>query len=296
MKLGIRIHTVRFIGLISVVCLALACAAFGQDSGAMKKRFTNEDVIGMAQLGLTDDVIIAKIRAMSAAGDAISFDTGVEGLKKLKAGGVQDSVIKAMINPGAAGPTVVAATGATPMTVDPNLPPPEVGVYWKDRANFVLLQGQALTNTKAGGKAGSLFTNGMRNPALGCHARRADVEELGERTPSDILFVCSRWIRCGGLCVDQAEQEERPQGISGWVLRRNHRREVWCEEGQGTRVQGGSRWNSNVQSDTRRRFEARRVCVFYGDRAGGDDVGGARGNRLGGNAAPGRIYDFSIVE
>ncbi|HXM17095.1 MAG TPA: hypothetical protein VN933_17770, partial [Candidatus Eremiobacteraceae bacterium] len=89
--------------------------------------------------------------------------TGVEGLKNLKEGGIPDSVIKVMINPTAAGPTVVAASGSTPMTVDPNLPPPEVGVYWKDRANFVLLQGQALTNTKAGGKAGSLFTNGMRN-------------------------------------------------------------------------------------------------------------------------------------
>jgi hypothetical protein len=57
----------------------MACAAFGQDSGAIKKRFTNEDVVSMVKLGLTDDVIIAKIRAMSAAGDAISFDTGVEG-------------------------------------------------------------------------------------------------------------------------------------------------------------------------------------------------------------------------
>src|ERR1700742_4971990 len=134
MKLGNGNHTVRFIGLVSVVCLALACAAFGQDSGAIKKRFTNDDVISMAQLGLTDDVIIAKIRAMSAAGDAISFDTGVEGLKKLKAGGVTDSVIKAMINPSAPGPMVVA--GSTTAVADPNLPPPEIGVYWKDRSNF----------------------------------------------------------------------------------------------------------------------------------------------------------------
>jgi len=161
MKFGIRIHTVRFIGL--VLCLGLACAAFGQDSGAIKKRFTNEDVISMAKLGLTDDVIIAKIRAMSAAGDAISFDTGVEGLRVLKADGVPDSVIKAMINPSAPVATVVTTSSATPMTLDPNLPPPEVGVYWKDRANFARIQGQALTNTKAGGKAGSLFTNGMRN-------------------------------------------------------------------------------------------------------------------------------------
>src|ERR1700722_10289509 len=161
MKFGTGI---RMVGGIGLVCsLALAGAVFGQDNGTIKKRFTNEDVISMTKLGLTDDVIIAKIRAMSAAGDAISFDTCGEGLKNLKAAGVPDSVIKVMINPTAIGPTVVAASSTTPMTVDPNLPPPEVGVYWKDRANFVLLQGQALTNTKAGGKAGSLFTNGMRN-------------------------------------------------------------------------------------------------------------------------------------
>ena len=99
MKFGTRI---RMVWCIALVCgLALACAVSGQDNGAIKKRFTNEDVISMTKLGLTDDVIIAKIRAMSAAGDAISFDTGVEGLKNLKAAGVQDSVIKAMINPGA---------------------------------------------------------------------------------------------------------------------------------------------------------------------------------------------------
>jgi len=116
----------------------------------------------MVKLGLTEDVIIAKIRAMSAAGgDAVSFDTGVEGLKALKAAEVPDSVIKVMINPTQQPATIV--TASTPMTIDPNLPPPEVGVYWKDRANFVLIQGQALTNTKAGGKAGSIFTNGMRN-------------------------------------------------------------------------------------------------------------------------------------
>src|SRR5580698_1516349 len=278
MKFATRIRMVWCIGL--VCALALACAVFGQDSGAIKKRFTNEDVISMAKLGLTDDVIIAKIRAMSAAGDAISFDTGVEGLKNLKANGVPDSVIKVMINPTAAGPTMVAATSTTPMTVDPNLPPPEVGVYWKDRANFVLLQGQALTNTKAGGKAGSLFTNGMES-ALGCDARGADIEERREGTPSDVLFVRAGRIRCGGLRIDQAEQEERSPGISGWVVWRNYRRQVRREEGQGTRVQGGPRWNSNVQGDAGRGFEAGRVCVFYGDGAGGDDVGGSRGKSVG---------------
>src|ERR1700685_1618686 len=129
MKFATRIRMVWCIGL--VCALAWACAVFGQDSGAIKKRFTNEDVISMAKLGLTDDVIIAKIRAMSAAGDALSFDTGVEGLKNLKANGVPDSVIKAMINPSAAGPTVVAATGTTPMTIGPHFAPRWGRGFWR---------------------------------------------------------------------------------------------------------------------------------------------------------------------
>src|ERR1700749_1958858 len=52
MKFGTRIRTVWCIGL--ACSLALACAVFSQDNGAIKKRFTNEDVISMAQLGLTD--------------------------------------------------------------------------------------------------------------------------------------------------------------------------------------------------------------------------------------------------
>jgi hypothetical protein len=127
----------------------------------MKKRFTNQDVIEMVKMGLSEDVIIAKIRSASAAGsDVLSLDTSLGGLKILKEANVPDSVIKVMINPSPA-PTIVA--GATPMTIDPNLPPPEVGVYWKDGSTFTLLQGQAVTNTKAGGRAGSFFTDGMRN-------------------------------------------------------------------------------------------------------------------------------------
>jgi hypothetical protein len=293
MKLGTRIHTARIIGV--VLSLVVACAAFGQDSGVIKKRFTNEDVISMAKLGLTDDVIIAKIRAMSAAGDAISFDTGVEGLKNLKANGVPDSVIKAMINPSAAGPTVVAATSTTPMTVDPNLPPPEVGVYWKDRANFVLLQGQALTNTKAGGKAGSLFTNGMRNQHWDATiAGPTSKNVVRERHPSFYLYV--------------------PDGSDAgdYVLIKLNKKSDHREFQVGSfgGITGGK---SGVKKDKELEFKADHVGIrmykvtlesdlkpgeyaFFMGTGQGATMSGARGgNRSGGNAA-GRIYDFSIME
>jgi hypothetical protein len=79
----------------------------------------------MVQLELSDDVIIAKIRAAAAKGaDAVSFDTSADGLRTLKAANVPDSVIKAMINPTPATSVVIAGAGA--ISTDPNLPPPKL--------------------------------------------------------------------------------------------------------------------------------------------------------------------------
>jgi hypothetical protein len=293
MKSITSIHKVRYIGL--VMCLALACAALGQDSGAIKKRFTNEDVISMAQLGLTDDVIIAKIRAMSAAGDAISFDTGVEGLKTLKAGGVPDSVIKAMINPSAAGPTVIAATSATPMTMDPNLPPPEVGVYWKDRANFVLLQGQALTNTKAGGKAGSLFTNGMRNQhwdaTIGGPTSKNVVRE---RHPSFYLYVPDGSDAGDYVLIKlnkKSDHREFQVGSFGGITGGKSGVKKDKELGFKADHVGIRMYKVTLESD----LKPGEYAFFMGTGQSATMSGARGGNRSGGTSA-GRIYDFSIME
>src|SRR5580692_12872060 len=116
--------------LLATLLLLLASTAWSQQLG---KRITNKDVIDMAGLGLSDDVIISKIRSASAGG-TLQFDTSVTGLKELKTAKVSDDVIKVMINPTPpAGPIIVAAA---PMSNDPNLPPPEVGVYWKNGNAF----------------------------------------------------------------------------------------------------------------------------------------------------------------
>jgi hypothetical protein len=275
--------------------LASACAVFGQDNGAIKKRFTNEDVISMAKLGLTDDVIIAKIRAMSAAGDAISFDTGVEGLKNLKANGVPDSVIKVMINPTAVGPTVVAATSTTPMTVDPNLPPPEVGVYWKDRANFVLLQGQALTNTKAGGKAGSLFTNGMRNQHWDATIEGATSKNaVRERHPSFYFYVPDGSDAGDYVLIKlnkKSDHREFQVGSFGGITGGKSGVKKDKELGFKADHVGIRMYKVTLESDLR----PGEYAFFMGTGTGATMSGARGGNRSGGNAS-GRIYDFSILE
>jgi hypothetical protein len=157
-----RIGSSVWVLLLALLFLALALQpAFGDDGSGVKRRLTNQDVVAMVSLGISEDVILTKIRAASAAGNgSTSFDTSVEGLKALKAANVPDSILKAMIDPTPAAPTVVSLTG--PATLSPNLPPPEVGVFWKDGSNFVLLQGQAVSQSKVGGRAANVFTYGIK--------------------------------------------------------------------------------------------------------------------------------------
>ena len=93
----------RHPSLLAVLLLLLATPAWSQ---SLSKRITNKDVIDMTAIGLSDDVIIAKIRG-AAAGGTLQFDTSVDGLKELKAAKVSDEVIKVMINPAPAAAQVV---------------------------------------------------------------------------------------------------------------------------------------------------------------------------------------------
>jgi hypothetical protein len=146
---------------VALLSLLLACSGWAQQ---MSHRLSNQDIIDMAGLGLSDDVIITKIRSAGRPED-LSFDTSVAGLKALKAAKVSDAVIKVMINPAPAPPPAAAAASAasTPAPADPNLPPPEVGVYWKDGYTFVRVEGEILSQAKVGGRAGSYFTYGLRS-------------------------------------------------------------------------------------------------------------------------------------
>jgi hypothetical protein len=270
-----------------------AISAYAQDSAPLKKRFTNRDVIEMVNMGLSEDVIIAKIRSASATeSDALSLDTSLDGLKALKEANVPDSVIKVMINPNPA-PSIV--TGTAPMTIDPNLPPPEVGVYWKDGTKFTLLQGQALTNTKAGGKAGSFFTDGMRNQHWDATIEGpVSKNVVKDRRPLFYIYV--------------------PDGSdsSDYVLislnKKSDHREFQIGSFGG--VTGGK---SGVKRDKELQFHAEHMGIrfykitldndlkpgeyaFFMGTGQGNTMSGAHGGNRSGGSASGRIYDFSIPQ
>ena len=141
------------------LCLLLTVASAQE----LSKRLSNQDIIDMVGLGLGDDVIIAKIRTAQDA----KFDTSTDGLKALKAAKVSDAVIKVMIDPKAVEVPAAAAAGAAAAAVgapadDPNLPPKEVGVFWKDGDKWVMVDGQAVSQAKVGGRWGSFATMGIK--------------------------------------------------------------------------------------------------------------------------------------
>ena len=80
--------------------LFIVSIAFSEEGSGVRRRLTNQDIVAMVSSGISEDVILAKIKATSAVGTgATSFDTSVEGLRALKAANVPDSIVKAMIDP-----------------------------------------------------------------------------------------------------------------------------------------------------------------------------------------------------
>jgi hypothetical protein len=273
------------------IVLLLASTSWSQQ---LTSRMTNKDVIDMVGLGLSDDVVISKIRS-AAAGGTLQFDTSVSGLKELKAAKVSDDVIKVMINPTPpAGPVVVAAA---PMSNDPNLPPPEVGVYWKNGNAFTRIEGQAISQAKVGGKAGSMFTYGLRNEHWDAYLDGPQSRNvISDRQPVFYLYV-----------PDGASSSDFALII---LEKKGNRREF--EIGSFGGITGGK---SGVKRDKEIAFTAEHAGIrtyklkidaalkpggeyafFMGTGQQSTMAGGGTGGARSGGAAAGRVYDFRIPE
>ena len=92
------------IAVVALLGLLVVTPALAQDV------MTNQSVVDMLKAGLTERVIVAKIRT-----SATNFDVSTEALIALKKGGVPEKVIEAMMSPtAAASPAPAAPAGAPP--------------------------------------------------------------------------------------------------------------------------------------------------------------------------------------
>jgi hypothetical protein len=280
----------RCIALLAVLSLLFASTAFGQHLG---QRITNKDVIDMVGLGLTDDIIIAKIRS-AAAGGTLQFDTSVDGLKQLKGAKVSDEVIKVMLNPAPpAAPVVVAATS---ITNDPNLPPPEVGVYWKNANAFERIEGQAVSQAKVGGKAGSMFTYGLRNEHWDAYLNGPQSKNvIQDRLPLFYIYVPDGASASDFVLIILEKKGDRREfqigsfgGITGGKSGVKRDKEVtFTAEHAGIRTY-------KIKLDAA--MKPGEYAFFMGTGQSATMAGGQTGGARSGGAAAGRVYDFRIPD
>ena len=276
--------------LAALFFLLVSTTAWSQQ---LNKRITNQDIIDMAALGLSDDVIIAKIRGASAGG-TLQFDTSVEGLKGLKAAKVSDDVMKVMINPApAAAPVIVAAA---PMSNDPNLPPPEVGVYWKNGNAFVFVEGQTISQAKVGGKAGSMFTYGLRNEHWDAFLNGPQSRNvIHESQPVFYLYVPDGNSASDYVLISLEKKGDRREfqigsfgGMTGGKSGVKRDKEIaFTVEHAGIRTY---RVKPNVP------MKPGEYAFFMGTGQQATMAGGSSGGARSGGAAAGRVYDFRIPE
>jgi hypothetical protein len=143
---------VRSFGYALVALLCLISVGFAQQ---LTKKMSNQDVVDMVALGLSDDVVIDKIHAA----DGTSFDTSVPALKKLKAASVSDQVIRAMINPKPALLPVSAAASNVPRASASWLPD-EAGVYVMIKGKLTEVEPEVV-GWQTGGIMKSMATGGL---------------------------------------------------------------------------------------------------------------------------------------
>ena len=267
--------------LFAVVVL-FVCACAAQE---LAHRMSNKDVIDMAGLGLSDDVIIAKIR--SGAGDA-TFDTSVDALKALKEAKVSDAVIRAMINPQV--PAVAAAPQPAVAADDPNLPPKEVGVYWKDGTQFVYIEGQTVSNAKIGGRAAHYFSYGIASKKWNAEIPGAESSnKVKDRQPLFYFYAPENSGPADLVLVKLDKKSDHRQWeigrIGGWAGGHSGTKD---EDRQGFRYDRVA--PRTYKLTLLRELEPGEYGLFLET---GSSIAGTGHDQVSG-AAQGRIFDFSI--
>jgi len=100
--------------LLFLVCVAGLLAPIAQAAEVL----TNDTIVSMVKAKLGEAVILSKIKTSTG-----QYDVTTDGLIKLKAAGVSDKIIEAMMAaPSAAGPSAAPAPPAAPVAAPPSAP------------------------------------------------------------------------------------------------------------------------------------------------------------------------------
>lgn len=136
----------------------LACALVGAASPLHAEVLTNDSVLQLAEVGLGDEAVIAKI-----GNSQNSFDVSTDALIALRKAGLSSAVIAKMIDAGSIAP-VKAVTALSIDSPDPRVPHP-AGVYlladWQADPKMAVINPTTSNQTKTGGFLGYVMTGGL---------------------------------------------------------------------------------------------------------------------------------------
>ncbi len=178
-------------------------------SAARPQGLTVDSVVAMVQGGLSEDLIIARIRREDKA-----FDLSPEEMIKLKQSGVSEAILMVMLNPRAEitkpaipapaasstpatspapegnPPAPPAAQSPAPVSADAPIPD-EQGVYWaKGGKELIRVEGKAVSNLRTGSTLASRMTLGIKRNRVNAQLKGARSENrLKEKQPIFYLFL-----------------------------------------------------------------------------------------------------------
>ena len=171
--------------LIAAVLLLAAGAAFSQSG----KPLSNDDVVQMVKGGFDESTTVAAIDAAET-----NFDTSVQALMALKAAGVSEKVISAML--GATKKKAEAAKPAAPAAApapaaNPDVPD-DMGVYTKLKGSLAEVYAEVVS-WKSGGVGKSMLSMGMTKGHVNATVS-GPKSKLQLGTPIEFVIKCAEGV------------------------------------------------------------------------------------------------------
>src|ERR1022692_2809188 len=184
--------------LIGGAITAAPAGAQSRDSGARESQgpsgtlpaptLTVEDIGRLVQAGISEDLIIAKLRKNGKA-----FDLSTDELLRLKKAGVSDRILNVMMDPGQPAPAQAEVSSVAVPAAGTPAPgiPDEVGVYWTEHnGELHRVEGIAVSNKRTGSTFASKMTLGIKRMRVNAQLNGPHAQlRIKERQPQFYFYL-----------------------------------------------------------------------------------------------------------
>jgi hypothetical protein len=281
----------KFAFLLIAVVLLIPGLAFAQAG----KPLTNDDVVQMVKGGFDESTTISAIEAADT-----NFDTSVQALLALKAAGVSEKTITAMLaatkkkaeSAKGAAPASAAPAATPAATPNPDVPD-DAGVYLKLKGSLAEVYAE-IVDWKSGGVGKSMLTGGFTKGHVNAVVNGPKSKlQIGE--PMEFVFKCAEGVTPSEYMLLKLDEK-------------GDRREFRAVTGGVYHSSGGSEKNAvkfDFQKIAPRTYKIVLTGLKKGEYGflppGGGSVGGVGGGASGhtvqgGSMQAGKLYTFGVME